>query len=125
MRAIVYDPQVRANLRFDDVDEPVVADNEALIDVHAVALNFGEIHWIAEARKPGDIPGWDSAGVIRQAAADGSGPPAGTRVVGFAYGAGWAQRRAVATGNLAVLPDTVAFDTAAALPVAGVTALQA
>ncbi|MET0898433.1 MAG: zinc-binding dehydrogenase [Mycobacterium sp.] len=125
MRAVVYDPRARANLRLTDVDEPEVAGNEALVDVRAVALNFGEIHWIAASREPGDIPGWDSAGIVRRAAADGSGPPAGTRVVAFAYGGGWAQRRAVATDNLAVLPDALAFETAAALPVAGVTALQA
>ncbi|CAN5604223.1 zinc-binding dehydrogenase [soil metagenome] len=125
MRAVIYDPLARANLRVSDVDEPVVAANEALVDVRAIGLNFGEIHWIEAARTPGDVPGWDSAGVVREAAADGSGPPVGTRVVAFGYDGGWAQRRAVATGNLAALPDTVDFDTAAALPVAGVTALQA
>lgn len=125
MRAVVYDPQSRANLRFDDVDEPVLADNEALIENRAVGLNFGEIHWIATARKPGDVPGWDSAGIVSQAAADGSGPAAGTRVVTFGYGAGWAQRRSAATDNVFALPDSVEFETAAALPVAGVTALQA
>lgn len=125
MRAIVYDPQARAKLRLSDVDEPVVADHEALIDNRAIALNFGEIHWIDTARRTGDVPGWDSAGVVRAAAADGSGPPVGTRVVAFGYGGGWAQRRAVATDNLVALPANVEFDTAAALPVAGVTALQA
>jgi hypothetical protein len=34
----------------------VVADNEVLIDVHAVALNFVELYWIAEARQPGEVP---------------------------------------------------------------------
>jgi NADPH2:quinone reductase len=54
-----------------------------------------------------------------------TGPPVGTRVVGFDGAGGWAQRRAVPTENLAVLPDSVDFGQAAALPVAGVTALQA
>lgn len=125
MRAVIYDPRARANLRLSDVDEPVVAADEALVDVRAIGLNFGEIHWIEAARTPGEVPGWDSAGVVREAAADGSGPPVGTRVVAFGYDGGWAQRRAVATENLAALPDTVDFGTAAALPVAGVTALQA
>lgn len=125
MRAVIYDPRARANLRLSDVDEPVVAADEALVDVRAIGLNFGEIHWIEAARTPGEVPGWDSAGVVREAAADGSGPPVGTRVVTFGYDGGWAQRRAVATENLAALPDTVDFGTAAALPVAGVTALQA
>ncbi|OMC39953.1 alcohol dehydrogenase [Mycobacterium sp. GA-1841] len=125
MRAIVYDPQAPANLRFDDVDEPSVTDSQALIEVDAIGLNFGELHFIDHARRPGEVPGWDSAGVIVKAAADGSGPPAGTRVVGFGAAAGWAERRAVSTENLAVLPEFVEFEEAAALPVAGVTALQA
>jgi NADPH:quinone reductase len=125
MRAVIYDPDARANLRLADVDGPVVADSEALIEVRATALNFGEVHFIDRMRKPGEVPGWDAAGVVLQAAADGSGPPVGTRVVGFDGAGGWAQRRAVPTENLAVLPDSVDFGQAAALPVAGVTALQA
>ncbi|MDF3338106.1 zinc-binding dehydrogenase [Mycolicibacterium septicum] len=125
MRALVYDPLAAANLRFDEVAEPSVTESEALIGVHAIALNFGELHFIDHARKPGDVPGWDSAGVVVQAAADGSGPPVGARVVGFNGGAGWAERRAIATENLAELPEFVEFEEAAALPVAGVTALQA
>ena len=125
MRAVIYDPQARTNLRLADVDEPVVADSEALIEVRATALNFGEVNFIDRMRKPGEVPGWDAAGVVVKAAADGSGPPVDSRVVGFHGAGGWAQRRAVPTENLAILPDSVDFGAAAALPVAGVTALQA
>jgi len=125
MRAIVYDPQSPANLRLAEVPPPVVAPHEVLIDVHAVALNFGELHWIENMRRPGEVPGWDSAGVVVTAAADGSGPPVGTPVVGFGGEGGWAQQRAIATANLAELPPFVEYAEAAALPVAGVTALQA
>jgi len=125
MRAVVFDPQAPANLRFGEVDSPTVADDEALIEVRTIALNFGEIHFIDRMRQPGEVAGWDAAGVVVQAAADGSGPPAGTRVVTFNGGGGWAERRAASTGNLAVLPDAVEFADAVALPVAGVTALQA
>jgi NADPH2:quinone reductase len=125
MRAVVFDPQAPQNLRFDEVSPPVVADDEALIDVKAIALNFGEVRFIADVRQPGEVPGWDAAGVVVQAAADGSGPSAGTRVVTFNGAGGWAEHRVAPIGNIAVLPDSVDFATAAALPVAGVTALQA
>src|SRR3954454_13620115 len=125
MRAVVYDPQAPANLRLTEVQEPVAAESEVLIDVRATALNFGEVHWIDRMRKPGEVPGWDAAVVVIQPAADGSGPEVGSRVVGFDGAGGWAQQRAVPTENLAVLPDSVDFGQAAALPVAGVTALQA
>ena len=125
MRAVIYDPQARANLRLADVDEPAAAESEAVIQVRATALNFGEVHFIDRMRTPGEVPGWDAAGVVVQAAANGSGPPVGSRVVGFHGAGGWAQRRTVPTENLAILPDSVEFGPAAALPVAGVTALQA
>ena len=111
-------------MRLADVEEPVAAESEALIQVRATALNFGEVHFIDHMRKPGEVPGWDAAGVVVQTAADGSGPPIGSRVVGFHGAGGWAERRAMPTENLAVLPDSVDFGPAAALPVAGVTALQ-
>jgi NADPH:quinone reductase-like Zn-dependent oxidoreductase len=124
MRAVVYDPEARANLRLAHIDEPVATESEALVEVRATALNFGEVHFIDRMCKPGEVPGWDAAGLVVQAAANGSGPPVGSRVVGFHGAGGWAERRAVPTENLAVLPDSVDFGAAAALPVAGVTALQ-
>jgi NADPH:quinone reductase-like Zn-dependent oxidoreductase len=45
--------------------------------------------------------------------------------VTFGRSGAWAQQRAVDTSDLAVLPDAVDFAAAAALPVAGVTALRA
>nr|MDT0524177.1 alcohol dehydrogenase [Streptomyces sp. DSM 41633] len=64
MRAIVYDPHAPAKLRFDEVAEPPATESQALIDVHAIALNFGEVHFIDHMRRPGEVPGWDSAGVV-------------------------------------------------------------
>ncbi|MFX9877847.1 alcohol dehydrogenase, partial [Acinetobacter baumannii] len=59
------------------------------------------------------------------AAADGSGPPAGARVVALVESGGWAERVAVRSHSLAVLPEGVSFEQAACLPVAGVAALRA
>jgi NADPH:quinone reductase-like Zn-dependent oxidoreductase len=71
--------------------------------------------------------GWDFAGVVEQAAADGSGPAHGTRVVGvnLLAPAAWAELVAVPTDALAELPQSVSFAQAASLPVAGLTALYA
>ena len=78
-----------------------------------------------ETMAPGTVNGWDVAGVVERPAADGSGPPEGTRVVGLVNPGAWAQRAAVPTELLAPLPDAVSFAQAATLPVAGMTALLA
>ncbi|KJS51461.1 alcohol dehydrogenase, partial [Streptomyces rubellomurinus subsp. indigoferus] len=66
----------------------------------------------------------DIAGLVVQAAADGSGPGVGTRVVGHPPQGGCAEYAAVPPPSLAVLPVGVDRVRAAALPLAGITALR-
>ena len=125
MRAIVHDPDQPRGVAFTELPDPEPAANEALVEVRAISLNFGELKYIATNNERGAVPGWDAAGVVARAAGDGSGPPVGTRVVSFGYGRAWAEQRAVPTTELAALPDDVELGVASALPVAGVTALRA
>ena len=125
MRAIVYDPGAPHGLRLGMALDPVPGAHEALVEVHAIALNFGEVAFLAERCKPGQVIGWECAGVVLEAAADGSGPPAGARVAGFGSSGGWAERRAMSVDELAMVPDAIELGAAAAVPVAGVTALRA
>lgn len=62
--------------------------------VEAVSLNFGEVYEATRPELPdGTVLGWDAAGVVVQAAADGSGPAEGERVVTLGAEAGWAELR--------------------------------
>jgi NADPH2:quinone reductase len=123
MLALVTSPDSATGLRLAEVEEPQPLANEALVSVHATSLNRGELRLLT-IRPNGWIPGQDIVGVVERAAADGSGSAVGTRVVALVDEAGWAERVAVSTDRLAVLPDEVSFVSAATLPVAGTTALR-
>lgn len=112
-------------LRLHTAPDPEPGRSQVLIKVTAFSFNFGEIAFRTADLPDGTVPGWDAAGVVVTAAADGSGPAVGTRVVTFGWSGAWAEYRAVDTTELAVVPEGVDLGATAALPVAGVTALQA
>jgi NADPH:quinone reductase len=124
MLALVNSPNGPEPVALRDLPEPRPTSNEALVAVRAFSLNRGELR-LMQIRPEGWRPGQDVSGVVLSAAADGSGPEAGARVVALTDNAGWAQLAAVPAHRLAVLPDNVRFEEAAALPVAGLTALRA
>jgi NADPH:quinone reductase-like Zn-dependent oxidoreductase len=112
-------------VRLAEVPEPVAGPSQALVEVRHVSLNHGDLNDARSGRVPaGGILGSDAAGVVIRAAADGRGPAQGARVVALTQGA-FAERVAVEVGALAEVPAPVDLAEAAALPVAGVAALQA
>jgi NADPH:quinone reductase len=123
MLALVNTPTGNAPVELRQVPEPAPGLHEALVAVQAFSLNRGELRSFRN-NEEGWIPGQDISGIVLRQAADGSGPPAGTRIVALMDEFGWAERAAVPTQRIAVLPDPVSFAAAAALPVAGLTALR-
>jgi NADPH:quinone reductase len=122
MRALVS-KQSAPFAELADVPDPEPRPDEALVEVHAFSLNRGETRRL-ETLEPGTVTGWDLAGTVRQAARDG-GPAEGARVVGLKNVGAWAELAAVKLEHLAELPDSISFEHAATLPVAGLTALRA
>ncbi|ETK36527.1 zinc-binding dehydrogenase [Microbispora sp. ATCC PTA-5024] len=120
MRALIVSPG--GPLLSQDVPEPEPRPDEALVEVRHASANFGELRHAA-GLPPGTVMGYDAAGVVLRPASDGSGPGAGERVVAFGAGA-WAERAAFPTGSLAVVPAGAGLAEAAALPLAGLTALR-
>src|SRR5262249_59689582 len=106
--ALVISADSPTRWRLADLGEPQLAPNAALISVRASSVNRGELRLLA-IRPNGWRPGQDVAGVIERAAADGSGPAVGARIAALVDQAGWAERVAVPTDRIAVLPDDVSF----------------
>ncbi|MBF6172405.1 zinc-binding dehydrogenase [Nocardia blacklockiae] len=122
MRALIVDTEAPDSLRLGSAPAPEPGSGQLLLEVRHFSLNRGEVLY-AGRRPPGTVHGYDAAGVVVRAAADGSGPPAGTRVAAFGAGA-WAELMAVDTTAVAAVPDGLDLAAAAALPMAGVTALR-
>src|SRR5207237_8031385 len=123
MLAIVNTPAGPEPVAIREVAEPELRPDEALVAVHAFSLNRGELR-LFQVRPEGWRPGQDIAGVVLRAAADGSGPKAGARVVALCDWEGWAERAAVPSHRIALIADNVTFGAAASLPVGGLTALR-
>ena len=123
MLAVVNTPSGKGPVEIREVPEPQPAENEALLEVRAFSLNRGELR-LFQIRPEGWRPGQDISGVVIRAAANGRGPKAGERAVALTDNAGWAERAAVPAHRMAALPDQVLIEEAAALPVAGLTALR-
>jgi NADPH:quinone reductase len=125
IRAVVVDPASSARLTIKPVELRDPDRDEVAVRVTAISLNRGETRRAVQQAEPGWRPGWDFVGVIETAAANGSGPRPGTRVVGILPSGAWAERVNCRIHAVAALPDAVGDAEAATLPVAGLTALHA
>lgn len=119
MQAVV--PVGPGKISFAEVDDVSAGPEEVTIDVVAFSVNRGETFQL-ETDRQGWRPGKDVAGRVIRTTADG--PAVGTRVVAHLPHSGWAERAVVRAQQVAVLPDAVSFEQAAALPLAGLTALR-
>jgi NADPH:quinone reductase and related Zn-dependent oxidoreductases len=135
MKAIVYQkygsPDV---LELQEVDKPVIADDQLLVRVYASSLNMGEWHamtglYVARPstgwRKPKDPwLGVDFAGVVEAVGSSVTQFKPGDEVFGGRNGA-FAEYVAIREQRAVVLKSPkLTFEQAASIPVAALTALQ-
>ena len=141
MKAIVYrDFGAPDVVHVEDIDKPTPADNEVLVAVRAAAVNMFD--WYMVRGKPaffrlvlgsGKKPlGVDLAGKVEAVGRSVTRFKPGDHVFGTARGksirakrGSFAEYVSTSEQTLAVKPRNVSFEQAAAVPVAGLTALQA
>lgn len=123
MLALVAAPSAEEKVELREVPDLQPRPDQALVEVRAISINRGEYNRL-QAADDGWRPGWDVAGVVLRAAADGSSPREGARIVGISNFGGWCERLPLSAAQMAVIPDSLSFSAAATLPVAGLTALR-
>ena len=111
-------------LRYEDVDVGDPGAGEVRVRHVAVGLNFADTYF-RTGLYPGPVPsglGVEAAGVIEAVGPGVEGFAAGDRVAytGSPLGA-YSTARVMPAGSLVKLPDTIAFETAAAMMMRGLT----
>ncbi|MEV8018218.1 zinc-binding dehydrogenase [Streptomyces sp. NPDC086554] len=124
MRALTIDHSAPGHLTLREVPDPEPTPHQALVRIHSFSINHGEAAFVVPNGEEGTVPGWDAAGVVVRAAADGSGPAAGTPVVTLGAAGAWAELRAVDTDLMGSIPEGADLGAASALPVAAGSALR-
>jgi len=136
MKALLYD-QYGGNDRFriGAVSDPLVGPDSVLVKVVAAGLNpvdykvrEGYLQGLMKAVFP-VVPGWDVAGVVVKIGLDTPEFSVGDEVLAYArkdfvHGGTLAELAEVPVRTAAHKPSGLSFEEAAALPLAGLTALQ-
>ena len=107
------------DLELADIDEPTASPGEAVVKIHAAALNFFDTLIIAGKYQfkpaPPFSPAAEFAGTVESLGPGVTAFKPGDRVLGYmTYGAA-RERVAVNAGKLIKIPDALDFDRAAGL----------
>jgi NADPH:quinone reductase-like Zn-dependent oxidoreductase len=139
MTAIVqgrYGPAPEDVLRLAEVDRPTLGDSEVLVRIHAASVDRGTWHIMSGLPFPIRLagfglrrpkyanPGRSLAGTVEVVGDGVAGFAPGDEVFGIGEGT-FAEYATALAGKLAAKPSNLTFEQAAAVPVSGLTALQA
>lgn len=113
-------------LRMQDIPAPTPANDDLLVDVRCIGLNFAEVF----ARlgvypgipNPPFVPGIEFSGVVRTAGRSVRGLKRGDRVMGFSRQGSYAESVCVPARYVSRIPARMGFAEAAAFPVAFLSA---
>lgn len=118
MKAAVYSKSKLGKvLEIQDLEQPVPQDNEVVLRVHAASVN--PLDWRLKIRRPGV----DVAGQVVAVGKTVTQFKLGDAVFGAGKGA-FAEYACARETKLALKPENLSFEQSAAVPIAGLTALQ-
>ena len=133
MRAIVQERYGSPDgLALRDIEKPVMGDDEVMVRVRAASINAADWHLLKGlphliARlmraRASQVPGADVAGTVEAIGQKVTRFKPGDEVFGLGRGA-FAEYATASPDNLAPKPRSLTFEQAAAIPIAGLTALQ-
>jgi len=135
MHAIVQDSYGSVEvLRSQDIDVPIIADDEVLVRVSAASIHVGDwilmtgspfiMRFATGLRRPKNrVPGTDIAGTVAAVGKDVTRFQAGDDVFGWCAGA-FAEFASASEDQLVKKPVDLTFEQAAAIGVSASTALQ-
>lgn len=120
MRAMVcteYGPP--RGLRMGEFDEPAMGDEQVLIDVYSAGVSFVDTLTIRNQHQHKHplpfVPGMEVAGRVAAVGRRVSGFAPGDRVMALVVDGGYAEQASADSHEVFRIPDSVSFDTAAAL----------
>jgi NADPH:quinone reductase-like Zn-dependent oxidoreductase len=140
MTAVVQDGYGSAPedvLRIADVATPAIASDQILVRVRAASVDRGTWHVMAGLpypirlagfglRRPKALnPGRSVAGIVDAVGADVTRFAPGDEVFGVCEGGSFAEYAPAHADKVAAKPSNLSFEQAAAVPISGLTALQA
>lgn len=117
-------------LPLKEVEKPAPNEDEVLVKVRAASINFADSFTLRMIRwgiSKITIPGTDIAGIVEAIGSNVKQFKPGDEVyaeLGVACGGGYAEYVAAAEDKIALKPRNISFEEAAAVPMAGLTALQ-
>lgn len=126
MQAIVYDKTQSPRLALREIEKPVPQGSQVLVRVHAVSVNAADYRSMRMGIiPPHKIYGADVAGSVEAVGPLARNFVVGEDVVGEIGNGGFAEYAVAAEAVLTRKPAALSFETAAAAPMAALTALQA
>ena len=110
------------DLKIEEVDAPIAADDEVLINVKATAVNYADAIMVAgnyQTKPPFPFsPGLEAAGVIETVGARVTRVKSGDRVMATLVSGGMAEKAVAKAAECILIPDQMSFAEAGAFPIA-------